>query len=151
MLTSLPLLCYSGEQIYDDVGETFTESEACLNSGLIEPSLKACVRMLRINGYDISYLPAEVELNSMTVQLTKEGLLDNRFKYNADGKIRINANKQEPLIVEVSSGLDQGTQEKIDFDHSKAMFGMLAVLKTIADKYNYGSFEDKKSFYSCLW
>ncbi|KAI9470783.1 MAG: hypothetical protein EXX96DRAFT_491183, partial [Benjaminiella poitrasii] len=47
----------------------------------------------------------------------------------------------EPLILEVSSALDQATQGKIDFDHSKAMFGMLAVLKTVAGKYDYGSFE----------
>lgn len=61
--------------------------------------------------------------------------------YHADGKIRINADKQEPLVLEVSLALDQATQEKIDFDHSKAMFGMLVILKTVAGKYNYSSFE----------
>ncbi|KAI9470784.1 MAG: hypothetical protein EXX96DRAFT_490211 [Benjaminiella poitrasii] len=56
-----------GEQIYDDVGAILTESEACFNSGLVQPSLQACVRMLRNSDYNITYLPGEVELTSMTV------------------------------------------------------------------------------------
>lgn len=68
----------------------------------------------------------------MTEQLSKQGLLDNRFKYYADGKVRINADKQELLLLEVSSALGQATQDKIAFDHTKAMFGLLAILKTLA-------------------
>ncbi|KAG0752573.1 hypothetical protein G6F24_013496 [Rhizopus arrhizus] len=100
--------------------------------------------MLRNKKYDITYMPGEIELTSMTEQLSKQGLLDNRFKYYADGKVRINADKQEPLLLEVSSALGQATQDKIAFDHTKAMFGLLAILKTLACKYSHGSFESFK-------
>ncbi|KAI7907321.1 uncharacterized protein BX663DRAFT_426640 [Cokeromyces recurvatus] len=80
----------------------------------------------------------------MTEQLSKQGLLDNRFKYYADGKIRMNADKQELLLLEVSSALGQATQDKIAFDHTKAMFGLLAILKTLVCKYSHGSFESFK-------
>ncbi|EIE81085.1 hypothetical protein RO3G_05790 [Rhizopus delemar RA 99-880] len=42
-----------GEEIYDDVGDTLSESEACLNINLIKPCLQACSRMLRNKKYDI--------------------------------------------------------------------------------------------------
>lgn len=80
----------------------------------------------------------------MMVQLIKEGLLDNHFKCHADGNIRINADKQELLIPEIASSLYQATQDKISFDDLKAMFGMLTVLKTLAGKQDYGSFESFK-------
>ena len=135
---------FSAEQIYDDVGDTLSESESCLNHNLISPCLQACTRMLRTKKYDITYLPGEIELNSITEQLNQEGLYDSRYQYKADGKIKVNTSKQEILILEVSSALDQATQEKINFDHSKAMFGMLSILKTLASKYKYGSFESFK-------
>lgn len=137
-------MLYSAEQIYDDVGESLSETESCLSNNLVSPCLQACTRMLRCNKYDITYLPGEVELTSMTEQLSKQGLLDTRYIYKADGKIRINTNKQEVLIVEISNALYQATKEKISFDHSKAMFGMLAILKTLANSYNFGTFESFK-------
>lgn len=121
-----------------------TESEACLNSNLIMPCLEVCTRMLRNKKYDITYMPGEIELTSMTAQLSKQGLLDNHFKYYADGKIRINADKQELLLLKASSALGQATQDKIAFDHTKAMFGLLAILMTLACKYSHGSFESFK-------
>ncbi|KAI7901969.1 uncharacterized protein BX663DRAFT_94989 [Cokeromyces recurvatus] len=101
--------------------------------------------MLRSNKYDITYVPGEVELASMTEQLSKQGLLDTRYIYKADGKIRIYVNKQEVLILEISSALAQATQEKINFDHSKAMFGMLSILKTLANNYDHGTFASFKN------
>lgn len=97
--------------------------------------------MLRNRNYDITYMPGETELSAMTEQLNKQGLLDNRFKYYADGKVRVNTDKQELLLLEVSSALNQATQDKIAFDHTKAMFGLLAILKTLACKNSHGSFE----------
>ncbi|KAI9318582.1 hypothetical protein BX666DRAFT_1855276 [Dichotomocladium elegans] len=129
------------EQIYDDLGSTLSDSEACLNGNLVKPSLQICTRMLRRQEYDVTYFPGEIELESMTEQLSSQGLLDHRFKYNADGKIRIHRDRIEPLLLEVSSAYKQASQDKIAFDHSKAMFGLLSILKTIACRYQYGSFE----------
>lgn len=108
-LTTSPFLCYSGEEIYDDIGDTLSESEACLSSNLLKPCLQVCSRMLRNKKYDITYMPGEIELTSMTEQLSKQGLTDNRFKYYADGKVRINADKQKLLLLEVSSAQGQAT------------------------------------------
>ncbi|KAG0833316.1 hypothetical protein G6F18_006823 [Rhizopus arrhizus] len=62
----------------------------------------------------------EVVLTLMMVQLSKEGSLGNRFKYHADGKIRIRADKKL-LIPEVVSSFDQVTQDKIGLDDLKAI------------------------------
>ncbi|KAI9481097.1 MAG: hypothetical protein EXX96DRAFT_538325 [Benjaminiella poitrasii] len=144
LLTKLPFLCYSGEEIDDYIGYTLSKSEACLNINLITPCLQICSRMLRNMHYDITYVPGEVELTSMTEQVRNQGLLDSRFKYYANGKVRIDNDKQEPLLLEVSSALDKTTQDEIAFDHTKAMFGLLAVLRILACKYCYESFETFK-------
>lgn len=123
------------------MGDTLSKSEACLNSNLIKPCLQACCRMLRNKKYEITYVPGEVELTSMAEQLSKQKLLDNYFKYYPDGKVRSNADKQEPLLLKVSSALGRATQDKIAFDHAKAMFGLLTILKTLVCKYSHGSFE----------
>lgn len=47
-----------------------------------------------------------IELTFMTEQLNKQGLLNSCFKYYTDGKARINADKQELLLLEVSFALD---------------------------------------------
>lgn len=61
--------------------------------------------MLRTIKYDVTFVPGELELTSMTEQISRQGLPDNRFKYYVDGKIRTDADKQEPLLFEVSSAL----------------------------------------------
>ncbi|CAO3607353.1 unnamed protein product [Mucor fragilis] len=105
----IDLFMLFGEEIYDDIGDTLSESEACLSSNLLKPCLQVCSRMLRNKKYDITYMPGEIELTSMTEQLSKQGLTDNRFKYYADGKVRINADKQKLLLLEVSSAQGQAT------------------------------------------
>lgn len=71
----------------------------------------------------------------MTFQLKEGGLVDRRYKYNADGIISTNSHTLEILLAEVSNGYGSNDQNKISFDHNKAMFGMLAMIKTIAQKY----------------
>ncbi|ORX48590.1 hypothetical protein DM01DRAFT_252525 [Hesseltinella vesiculosa] len=77
----------------------------------------------------------------MTNQLKIQGLNDGRFKYNADGTILAHDHfRMEILLTEVSSGFDNADGSKVSFDHYKAMFGMLAMLKTLAHTYNKASF-----------
>ncbi|CEP16520.1 hypothetical protein [Parasitella parasitica] len=47
----------------------------------------------------------------------------------------------EILLSEVSSSYGENSKGKTSFDHHKAMFGLLAMLRTIASLYKYGSFE----------
>ncbi|KAI7904059.1 uncharacterized protein BX663DRAFT_415088, partial [Cokeromyces recurvatus] len=67
---------------------------------------------------------------------------DGRFRYYADGILRIN--KLEVLIIEVSSAYDKATNVKFAFDHYKGMFGALSVLKNIASRYKYATFNTSK-------
>ena len=73
--------------IYDDVGATLSISESTFNYNLIKPSLQSCTHYLRKKHYDVTYLPSEIELISMTEQLSLQEMTDHRFRYNADGKI----------------------------------------------------------------
>lgn len=80
----------------------------------------------------------------MSKQLKDQGLLDSRHKYNGDGVVRFDSHK-EILLVETSSAYNAATSEKCSFDHYKGMFGLLAMMKTLADMYKYASFEEFKN------
>lgn len=77
----------------------------------------------------------------MIMQLQSQGITDGRLKYNADGKILVEDLSTEILLSEVSSSYGKNSKGKTSFDHHKAMFGLLAMIRTIAILYKYGSFE----------
>lgn len=83
----------------------------------------------------------EIDLNAMTMQLQSQGITDGRLKYNADGKILVGDLSTEILLSEVSSPYGENSKGKTSFDHHKVMFGLLAMIRTIASLYKYGSFE----------
>ncbi|KAI7895928.1 uncharacterized protein EV154DRAFT_558990 [Mucor mucedo] len=58
------------------------------------------------------------------------------LKYNADGIILLNNIRTEELLSEVSSGFAENNKAKASFDHHKAMFGLLMMLKTFAKSIN---------------
>ncbi|RCH84376.1 hypothetical protein CU097_002057, partial [Rhizopus azygosporus] len=63
-------------------------------------------------GYDVMFLPGEIELAAMTTQLSQQGLKDGRLRYYADG-IMI-ANSHEFLLTEVSSGYNSADNSKVN-------------------------------------
>ncbi|KAI7903548.1 uncharacterized protein BX663DRAFT_530727 [Cokeromyces recurvatus] len=66
---------------------------------------------------------------------------DGRYKYNADGTLIVNdLSAIEILLTEVSSGYGSNETGKISFDHYKAMCGMLAMIRTVAQLYDKASF-----------
>ncbi|KAI9361473.1 hypothetical protein BD770DRAFT_418843 [Pilaira anomala] len=73
---------------------------------------------------------------------------DGRFKYNADGTLILEHLNSaiEILLTEVSSGYGSTEAGKISFDHYKAMFGMLAMIRTVAQLYDQASFNTFKKF-----
>ncbi|KAI7874548.1 hypothetical protein K492DRAFT_137713 [Lichtheimia hyalospora FSU 10163] len=74
--------------------------------------------------------------------MNSQGLTDGRYRYCADGIMSADDfSGLEFLLTEVSSGYKNGDTSKISFDHYKAMFGMLAMIRTLAQKYNKGSLE----------
>lgn len=87
----------------------------------------------------IEFYPGEEKLVSMSTQLEKQGLYDKRFKYSAGGVLRFTKDLHtfELLLLETSSAYNAAAKEKASFDHYKGMYGLLAILKTIADTYPY--------------
>ncbi|KAI9496385.1 hypothetical protein BDB00DRAFT_758338, partial [Zychaea mexicana] len=77
----------------------------------------------------------------ITKQLQQSGMKDGRYHYNADGVLRADEFlNMEILLTEVSNGYGSNNSGKSSFDHYKAMFGMLAMLRTLAQKYSKASF-----------
>ncbi|KAG2196235.1 hypothetical protein INT47_007662 [Mucor saturninus] len=130
------------DYIYHNCGlEVLQKSESCHRSYLFDRCTMATTKYLRNVNHDITFLPGEIELNSMTTQLKQKGVNDGRYKYNADGTlIASNFSAIEILLTEVSSGYGLKEVAKISFDHYKAMFGMLAMIRTVAQLCEKASF-----------
>ena len=92
----------------------------------------------------MTFLPGEIERGSMTIQLEQKGLNNGHYKYSADGIIEDNQSDPEILLSEVSSAFGSNEVGKISFDHYKAMFGQISLLRTIAHLYEYASFDTFK-------
>ncbi|KAI9004826.1 hypothetical protein CLU79DRAFT_782583 [Phycomyces nitens] len=101
----------------------------------------ATTKYLRSVNHNVTFFPGEIELDAMTAQLQLKGINDHRYKYNSDGTLKANDFAYaEILLTEVSSGYGSNNAGKISFDHYKAMFGMLAMVRTVALGYNNASF-----------
>lgn len=122
-------------------GKTLSSSEGCLRFYVVDPLLRNCNDFLLQHGRSVLFFPGEIELNAMTMQLQSQGITDGRLKYNADGKILVEDLSTEILLSEVSSSYGENSKGKTSFDHHKAMFGLLAMIRTTASLYKYGSFE----------
>lgn len=84
----------------------------------------------------------EVCLEAMTKQLNS---LDERTRHKADSAIKVYGFKDlKVLLLETSSFFSCADQTKSKFDHHKGLFGSLAMVKTIADQFQYGSLETFK-------
>ena len=75
-------------EVYDNSGHTLlSKSEMCYQSYIFDKSIKNCVKYLRFKGHQLTFLPGEIELEAMIVQLKNKGMTNGRYKYNADGVI----------------------------------------------------------------
>ncbi|KAG1056248.1 hypothetical protein G6F43_001844 [Rhizopus delemar] len=86
--------------VFPTDGQTLIHSENCFNEG-----------------HKAIFFTGEEELKSMTSELVKDGQTDGRYKYYADGVLRVN--NLEVLIMEASSAYDKATDIKSAFDHYK--------------------------------
>lgn len=76
------------------------------------------------------------------MQLKQQGIRDGRLKYDADGLLRADDFcGLGMLLTEVSSGYGKHDNRKVSFDHYKAMFGLLAMLRTLADRFQKATFK----------
>ncbi|CAO3673142.1 unnamed protein product [Rhizopus stolonifer] len=124
------------EYIYDsNLDEAVKKSKATYRYYVFDECLKICVKYKYEKKFNVSYIPGETELNAMTIQLKEATLVDGCYEYNADVIICTNSHALDILLAEVPHGYGSNDLNKISFDHSRAMFGMLAMINTIAQKY----------------
>ncbi|KAI8144736.1 hypothetical protein BJV82DRAFT_57723 [Fennellomyces sp. T-0311] len=82
----------------------------------------------------------------MTTQLQESNALqDDRSMYKADGILRCkdpkNGHNMELALLETSKAYDAASPTKFNYDFHKGMYGSVAMLKTIADRFRYASFK----------
>ncbi|KAG1181988.1 hypothetical protein G6F36_009507 [Rhizopus arrhizus] len=98
-------------------GQTLIHSEDCFKSDSLWPAQQAVAGYLRSKGHKAIFFSGEEELKSMTSELKTDGQTDGRYKYYADGVLRVN--NLEALIMEASSAYDKAIDIKSSFDHYK--------------------------------
>ncbi|KAI8877157.1 hypothetical protein K501DRAFT_278719 [Backusella circina FSU 941] len=92
----------------------------------------------------VQFILDEEQLRAMDIQLKRSnGTFNGLQCYKGDGILKYEVEKQtvEILLLETSSGYDEASNTKKGFDHHKATFGLLAMLKVIADEWEMGSFK----------
>ncbi|KAI7860029.1 hypothetical protein BDC45DRAFT_495507 [Circinella umbellata] len=129
------------ENIYADTVDV-TESEACWNDGVMWPLMKACSRYIRLNkGTKVSFIPGEAPLKAMT----NIGAATSTAPYLADGILRVaDVDDAEICLLETSNTFDEAKKAKVSFDHHKAMFALLLMVRNTAQEYQYAGYEDIK-------
>lgn len=74
----------------------------------------------------------------------KSSFYDERNCYKADAIISYRIDKGsdiEIMLLETSSGYDKASNSKKGFDHHKATFGLLSMLKDVANEYKMATFK----------
>ncbi|KAI8143394.1 hypothetical protein BJV82DRAFT_514846 [Fennellomyces sp. T-0311] len=121
-----------------------SHSESGYNSLLPHPTLRAVVAA--ISNQQFQFVPGEEQLVAMSVQLKRRlPMFSEREAYNADGVVRLTIDKgftTELLVLETSRAYNKAEKTKSAYDHHKAMFALLAMVKALADKYPMAYFEN---------
>lgn len=119
------------------------ESETALNVAAIFPAAKIATVDYHATAKDLEFSPGEIFLQSMAKQLKKiDNCRGEANGYKADGLIRINTiRNMEVVLFETSGGVKGGSKRKQTFDFHKGMFGLVSMLKALADTFPYASYE----------
>lgn len=98
-----------------------------------------------INSHDCKgyFVQGQPFLESMSHQLKATGVsVNEKSQYKTDGMIKLFGLKNlELLLLETSGHFSNSDNVKIKLDHHKGIYGILAMLKCIADKYSFASVE----------
>lgn len=66
--------------------------------------------------------------------------MDEKSQYKSDGLVKVsNLKDLEILLLESSGHFSNSDKVKINLDHHKGIYGILAMLKCIADEYSFAS------------
>ncbi|KAG2224802.1 hypothetical protein INT45_005326 [Circinella minor] len=129
------------KEVYTSVTD-IEESESSWNVAVLYPMMKACARYISLaKGRAITFVPGEAPLQAMT----NIGVATTKAPYNADGILRVsNLDKAEICLLETSSAYNKAGRAKISFDHHKAMFALLAMIKNTAQNFQYATYDELK-------
>lgn len=113
------------------------------NQLFIWPYLDIIAKSITISNCNSDFESGQPPLQSMTQQLKANDIhSDEKSCYKSDGLIKLFGIKQlELLLLETSGHFCNTDSVKLNFDHHKGMFGLLAMLKCIADEFHFASME----------
>ncbi|KAI8097849.1 uncharacterized protein B0P05DRAFT_601512 [Gilbertella persicaria] len=121
----------------------YNSSEDAFNQLFIWPYLDVISKSIFIHNCKADFAQGQPILKTMSRQLKKSNLyVDDKCQYKSDGLVKLFGFKElEVLVLETSGNFINKDKSKINFDHHKAVFGNLSMLKNIADDYAFASIE----------
>ncbi|CAO3699779.1 unnamed protein product [Rhizopus stolonifer] len=130
----------------------YNSNEDAHNQLFVWPYLDIIAKSMTIGDCNSDFVQGQPYLNSMARQLKSVNLyVDDRNQYKSDGLIKLfGLNSLELLLLETSGCFRNNDTEKVNFDHHKGTYGVLAMLKCIVDDYPYASlkaFTKVKTFF----
>ncbi|KAI8094450.1 hypothetical protein BDF21DRAFT_436294 [Thamnidium elegans] len=137
------------EGIFIELHETYTspidrdQNEDAFNQLFIWPYLAVVAKNITMHNCKAGFQSGQPRLESMSKQLKANDIfVDDKSCYKTDGLVKIfGLKKLELLVVETSGHFGNIDRVKLKFDHHKGVFGMLAMLKCIADEFYLASIE----------
>ena len=101
--------------------------------------MSACARYIRLSeGTKVSFVPGEASLRAMTN--TKATTTNAPFL--ADGILRLpEMDGLEICLLKTSNAYNKAGRAKISFDHHKAMFALLSMIRNLVQDYQYAGYE----------
>lgn len=118
-------------------------NEGAFNQAFVWPYLDLIGKNVKIHNCKGYFVQGQPCLESMSRQLKATGIIvDEKSQYKTDGLIKLFGLKNlELLLLETSGHFSNTDKVKIKLDNHKGMFGILAMLKCIADYYSFASVE----------
>ncbi|KAL7325886.1 hypothetical protein PS15p_208310 [Mucor circinelloides] len=121
----------------------FNSSEDAYNQLFIWPHLISMTRSIAASNTQAKseFLTGQPILHSMTKQMKAVGLyIDDKNVYKSDGVVLLfGLKQQEILLLETSGSFTNLDKTKTNFDNHKGVYGLLSMIKCIADDYRFGS------------
>ncbi|CAO3614869.1 unnamed protein product [Mucor hiemalis] len=114
-------------------------SEAVYNDRFVFRLMDILIEHVEDHSMCPFFVAGEEELVAMSKQIQKlKPKADHRKMYKADGIVRV-IDDLEVMLVETAGAFAKYNAAKTSFNNSKGMFALLAMLKTLADKYALAS------------
>ncbi|KAG1468825.1 hypothetical protein G6F56_003613 [Rhizopus delemar] len=121
----------------------YDSNEDAFNQAFVWPYLDLIGKTLNSNNCKGYFVQGQPCLVSMGRQLkATSAIVDETLQYKSDGLIKLFGLKNlELLLLETSGHFSNTDKVKIKLDHHKGMYGILAMLKCIADDFPFASVE----------